>query len=535
MCRLLLTVAVLVLGLVHPVAAGQAVATPCVRGELTSTGNVRGGPHYDMGSPAFTDIWVSPTGDDANRGASRSAPLATLAEAWRRVPTGALSRPHRIRLVAGTYTGQTPFLDDRHGTRAAPIVIQSELGGRAGRDTTVFAGTIDVANSEFVHLLDLTVRPTTGSSSAVHLQHGDHLLLRNLLVLAFDAAGGRDSHDLVKINQVTHAFVEDSDLAGATQNALDLVAVHCGHVIANDIHEADDWCAYVKGGAYDLRVEGNRFHTCDGGGFTAGQGTGFQFMVSPQIHYEAYDVKVVNNIVHDVGGSAFGAQGAYNVLIAHNTAFRAGQGYDHILAAEPGERTCDPGEPWERAACDTYRATGGWGPTTARPGDFIVHIPNKHVFIYNNVLWNDQVPSDQHLRAPRPYTNPSGFGTPTTVPSDDDLRLAGNIIANGGPDHPYATDGGCLDPHPTCGPTAVRRLNQLNTLTPDLNDPAHGDFRPMPGGNVDTTPAAPIPNFTWSDAPTPPSVPPGTLDNSVTRDFNGRDRTTSHPGAYYSM
>jgi hypothetical protein len=135
-----------------------------------------------------------------------------------------------------------------------------------------------------------------------------------------------------------HAFVEDSDLAGVPQNALDLLAMHCGHIIASDIHQAGDWCAY-------------------GGGFAAGQGTGFQFMVSPQIHYEVYAVRVVDNVVHDVGGGAFGAQGAYDVLIAHNTAFRTGQGYDHILAAEPGERTCDPGERvqaptnrWERQA-----------------------------------------------------------------------------------------------------------------------------------------------------------------------------------------
>jgi hypothetical protein len=522
----------LALGVVVPATPIEAITTTCATGELTSAGSVRGGPHYKTGNPAFTDIWVSPGGDDNNSGTSRSASLATLAEAWRRIPAGTLSRAHRIRLVAGTYVGQSPFLADRHGTRTAPIVIQSEVGGATRRDTTIFAGTIDIADSQFVYLLDLTIRPADSSDDAVHLQHGDHLLLRNVVIRAFDATGGRNSRDLVKINQVTHAFVEDTDLAGATENALDLVAVHCGHIIASDVHEADDWCAYVKGGAFALRVEANRFFDCDGGGFTAGQGTGFQFMVSPQIHYEAYAVAVVNNVVHDVDKSAFGAQGAYNVLIAYNTAFRAGQGYDHVLAAEPGEHTCDGGEPTERDPCDTNRRAGGWGPTSAQPSDLIVHIPNKHVFIYNNVLWNDETPSDQLLRVPDPYPNPAGFGTPTSALSDDDLRLVGNIIANGGPTQPYTTDGGCLDPHPTCGPTATRRLNQLNTTIPQLVNPAASDFRPVPGGNVATTPGTPIPDFTWSDAPTPPPVPPATLDNTVSRNFTGATRTTTHPGAY---
>jgi Right handed beta helix region len=419
-------------------------------------------------------------------------------------PDGTSTRGYRIRLMPGSYPGQRPFLDNRRGSRDFPIVIQSEAGGRTGRDATIIDGTIDIANSSFVYVLDLTVRPREYANDAIHLQNGDHLLLRGLAVSAFDPGGRRNSHDLVKVNQVSHMFVEDSDFAGAADNSLDFVAVRCGHIIANDIHEADDWCAYAKGGSAYLRVEGNRFFRCDGGGFTAGQGSGFQFTEPPLIHYEAYDVKVVNNVVHDVGKVAFGAQGAYNVLIAFNTAFRAGQGYDQFLSAE---RTCDPGEPTDRARCDSRRTMGGWGPTSASPSDYIVYIPNRHVFIYNNVLWNDQQPSDQHLRVPRPFANAPGFGAPTTVRSDDDLRLAGNVIANGGPGHPYATDGGCLEGHPTCGPS--------------VSGPP---------------PAAPSPAAARPRSPASPGrtlLPPGNLNNAVLRNFDGQHRTApAHPGAF---
>jgi hypothetical protein len=529
--RVLAAVAVAVVAAVIPSSAGHAVTTGCGSGELSSVGNVRGGPHYDMGTPTFIDIWVSPSGDDTNSGASPSAPLATVQEAWRRIPAGTLTAAYRIRLMSGTYTGQAPFLEDRHGSRAYPILIQSD-GAEAGRDDTVFDGTIDVAYSDFVYILDLTVQPSSSPNDAIHLQHGDHFLLRDLMVSAFDASGARSSYDLVKVNQVTHAFVEDSDLAGATDNALDFMAVQCGHIIANDIHAADDWCAYAKGGSAYLRVEANRLFDC-GGGFTAGQGSGFQFDVPAQIHYEAYDVKVLNNVVHDVARAAFSAQGAYDVLISYNTAFRAGQGYDHLLAAEPGERTCDPGDAQERAVCDSNVTAGGWGPTSASPTDQIIYIPNKHVFIYNNVLWNDQQATDQQLRIPGPWSNPPGFGAPTTVLSDDDLRLAGNIIANGTSDEPYATDGGCLDTHPTCSPAVFFSANQVNTMTPQLVDPANGDFHPTPGGNLAQASATPIPNFSWADAPTTPSVPQGNLDNSNPRNFDGQDRGTApHPGAF---
>jgi hypothetical protein len=133
---------------------------------------------------------------------------------------------------------------------------------------------------------------------------------------------------------------------------------------------------------------------------------------------------------------------------------------------------------------------------------------------------------------PTPLHQPTRLRRTTTARSDDDLRLAGNIIATGDPAQPYATDGGCLEPHPTCGPAAVYRLNQINTLIPQLVDPTHGDFRPVPCGNVATTHATAIPNFTWSDAPTRPAVPQGTLDNIVSRNFNGEFRSTTHPGAY---
>jgi hypothetical protein len=66
---------------------------------------------------------------------------------------------------------------------------------------------------------------------------------------------------------------------------------------------------YTKGGSAYLSVADNEFFGCGTGGFTTGQGTGFEFMSSPWLHYEAYGVTVVNNVVHDVEGAGLGVNG----------------------------------------------------------------------------------------------------------------------------------------------------------------------------------------------------------------------------------
>ncbi len=47
----------------------------------------------------------------------------------------------------------------------------------------------------------------------------------------------------------------------------------------NDISQAQDWCAYVKRGRASIGVCGNTIHHRGTGGFTAGQGSGLEYMV----------------------------------------------------------------------------------------------------------------------------------------------------------------------------------------------------------------------------------------------------------------
>ena len=148
------------------------------------------------------------------------------------------------------------------------------------------------------------------------------------------------AHETVKVNQSTHVYIEDSRIGGADDNAIDFVAVQDGHIVGNRVHAAGDWCGYVKGGSANILVDGNEFYDCGTGGFTVGQGTGLQFMTSPWLHYEAYGIRVVNNIVHDTEGAGLGVSGGYNVLIAWNTLYRVGS-RSHVFEAGFGARSCD--------------------------------------------------------------------------------------------------------------------------------------------------------------------------------------------------
>ena len=79
----------------------------------------------------------------------------------------------------------------------------------------------------------------------------------------------RVAHETVKVNQCQYIYIEDCDISGADDNAVDFVAVQYGHVHGNRIHNAQDWCMYTKGGFEGSEVwwypMGERTHASDVG------------------------------------------------------------------------------------------------------------------------------------------------------------------------------------------------------------------------------------------------------------------------------
>jgi len=437
---------------------------------------------YSIGLPIVTDVWVDPIhGNDGSSGSTRATALLTLDEAWRRIPSETvLTTGYRIQLMAGDHPRASipTYFESRWGTASAPVIIQSA----DGEGTAHVRGDFNIYDTRYLYLIGLDMRPDP-PGDVVHCEKCEFFLVRDCSL----DGGARQAHETLKVNQSSHVYVESCDIHGAEDNAIDFVAVQYGHVVSSKIHDAEDWCMYAKGGSAYLRIERNEISQCGTGGFTAGQGTGFQYMVSPWLHYEAYDVKATRNVIHDTEGAGLGVNGGYNILFAENTLTRVGS-RSHMIEIVYGARSCDgpPDDP-TRARCQEYLDAGGWGNTLLADGDNYTRIPNRNVFIFNNVLRNpDGFTSSQHFSVSPPFDG---------LHADENLRIRGNVIDNAG----ELGVEGVLE-------TAIRADNTINGTGPNHT------FA--------------IPDFTWSDAPQRPPVPPGNLSNAI--DEPARRRSVRH-------
>ena len=470
---------------------------------------------FEIGNPVLTEIWVDPlNGDDANDGATRAQALRTVRAAWNRIPAGTMltETGYRIQLVAGEYSTENfpVYWDNRHGTTDFPIILNSVDGVGAAR----LNGYVNVYDVHALYLIGLEIR---NQGDVFHCEQCTYLLLRSLHL----DGGARLAHETVKVNQSQYIFIEESDIHGAGDNAIDFVAVQYGHIRRNRVHDAGDWCGYVKGGSAYIYVDGNEFFNCGTGGFTVGQGTGFEYMTSPWLHYEAYGIVVTNNVIHDTEGAGMGVNGSYQVLMAHNTLYRVGE-RSHLLEVVFGLRTCDG----ITAACADRLAEGGWGTVTVG-FDGEQPIPNRNVYILNNIIAN---PSGyrsqwQHFAVHSPRTPTPGSNVPSPAHSDDNLQIRGNVLWNGPADWPLGIgDGsGCQETNPTCNAAQLVADNTVNVVEPLFVDAAAGDFR-LANPSALPLPVALPSSFPVWDSFTP-ALPPATVDTAVLVDRNNRQRT----------
>jgi hypothetical protein len=496
-------------------------------------------PGYDIGIPTLRDEWVDPSGgNDGNSGNSRAQALRSVAEAWNRVPAGiTLTVGYRILLVAGDYPESnlppSGWMASRIGSYQFPIILQAADGAHSAR----LHGYVNIYDCHYFYLLNLDFMTDLGyggGGDVVHVASSDHILIRGSKLDGFDGHV-RAPQETLKVNQAQFVYVEDSEIAGAFWFPLDFVAVQYGDILNNIIHNSGDDCTVLKGGTAYFRIEGNEIYDCTVIGFSAGQGTGFEYMVSPWLHYEAYDLKFVNNVVHDTQNAGMAVLGGYNILMAYNTLYRIG--IDNTVGAAlllvgRGSRGCDG----NAAACRSRRDAGGWGPVSV--GDGGEWIPNRNVYVYSNIFYNPAPARTMwsHFGIFGPTNPPAYASVPSPSLADDDLRIRGNIVWNGPPGLPLGAgdnDQGCQASNPTCNPRQLVADNTINVLEPGLLDPAHGNFRPCLGSTTFLVATYATPNFSWDDAPTSPRVPPGNLSNSVLIDRDGNTRaSTGPPGAY---
>lgn len=528
-------------------------------GSTTSQGAVNPVP-YTIGTPTLTELYVSPSGNDSNDGTSRSTPLQTIGAAWGRIPLGTLNGTgYRINLLPGSFPCEGDcinFFSSRHGAYAFPIILRAA----DGPGTVTLLGGLNLYDVRYLYLLDLTLRAGNDVGAAfgndvLHIELGDHILMRGLQVQGPQACIDdvcNDMQEVLKVNQSQYVYLEESDLSGTQQTALDYVSVQHGHVIDSHIHYTGGRCAYVKGGSAYLIFARNEFDDCREAGLQIGEGTNLAFMESPWLHYETYDIKVINNLIHGIQGAGLSVVGSFNILLAYNTLYRVG--LDNPLSGQTwslaqfihGSRSCIQADEWGGAAgtaarCQAQLDAGGWG--TAVVGGGGDWIPNRNVRVYNNLFYNPPGTGTHyvHLVVNGPVSPPAQTANiPNPSLADDHLEFRGNLIWNQ-PIEPAGLVGdnngsgniGCQPANATCNELELLADNGINVLEPQLRDPTAGDFHPIQGGNLFTVAARAIPDFTWTDAPFPPAVPAGNSDNQVLQDADGRTRPTGGVvGAY---
>lgn len=486
---------------------------------------------FDIGSPRLTPIYVSPTGDDSNDGSAPERALRTVEAAWERIPMGVelMETGYHILLLPGTYRLEDVpgFMEARYGTFEHPVIFEAANG-----PNTVFLPPLNLYDGRYIYFFNLNI---ASGGDAFHCEKCDHVLVRGSSFVGADPET-YNTQETVKVNQSQHIYFEDNDISGAWDNAVDFVAVQYGHFFGNRIHNAGDWCMYLKGGSAYFLVAGNEFYDCGAGGFTAGQGTGWQFMEAPWLDYEAYDIKVVNNIIHDSAGAGLGVQGGYNILMAYNTLYRVGE-RSHVLEFGFGSRSCD-GQPGDegRGRCDEYLAAGHWGNTAIADGSNFVRIPNRNVYVVYNLIYNPPGyrSAYQHFSVFPPYDGPEQMGTnvPSPARADDNLVLRGNLIWNGDANMPLGIESGdnpagCQPDNPSCNMRQLLDENRVNSYEPILADPENGNYTVVDAGGFSSQDT---PDFVWDVA-----APPGNLSNFIPVDYAGAQREfVSVPGAFMS-
>lgn len=461
---------------------------------------------------------MNPTsGNDSRDGSSRTNAVKTINAAWNMIPSGTLTGTgYRIQLMRGSYPESSipNYWENKRGTAAFPIIMQSA----DGKGAAVLQGDMNVYDVRHLYLVDFNIVPAP-AGDAFHCEKCDTVLLRNMTL----SGGNRVAHETIKVNQSTNIYIEDSAISGAEDNAIDFVAVQGGHILGNTISNAQDWCLYTKGGSANIRIEGNEIFNCGVGGFVAGQGTGFEFMESPYLHYEAYGIVFANNVIRDTDVAGMGVNGGFNILFAYNTLVRIGE-RDHLFEANLGRRGCDG----DRARCTANQQAGGWGTS----GGEEQYIPNKNIYVYNNLFYNPRGQEAPYpLQIATPATPPSGSNLSGPQAADTNLHFKGNLFWNGAVNE-LAIDtssGGCADTNTTCNVAQILRDNRVGGTEPAFTSVSGNNFRLTTDPSGVSTVA--LPTFDWSGLPARPKAPAGLTTITISTNRAGETRA-ARPGAY---
>lgn len=263
-------------------------------------------------------IWVSPEGSDTATG-SQSSPVKTIQEAVNRAKPGTA-----VMVKAGIYTENVTIRNS--GAEDLPIQIISADGrGKAqllpadGTKDTLRIGGVDHIVVDGMKI----VGPASEDDNAVHVHVNlpefdppRHITLKNNDITALGGDG-------IKVSKAEYITVLNNRISGSTGNeeGIDFVGVHHGVIGHNEVKGTRKNPVNVKGGSYDILIEGNYIDGAGTHGLGIGGYTEEQFFWPGFIgtdNYEARDIRVVGNEIANTGHQGIRVIGAHSVELTNN-------------------------------------------------------------------------------------------------------------------------------------------------------------------------------------------------------------------------
>jgi len=273
------------------------------------------------------ELYVSPTGNDANSGLSRNAALKTTAAAVAKLAPGV-----RLNFTTGTYGCAGGFISSFNGGTALPGSIRSIDGPREAK--------FNCANPDgspggsflldFVHgfiFEGIELFNTAGHGIQV-MSGGGPTWDVNTISSDIVVHGSYIHHTglaAMKSSQARRIAAINNELAfvQVSRQTLEFVAVDEVILAGNDAHHSG-YFNEIKGGARGPHIIfGNYIHDSDGGILIGGPGTGSQFLVHTDADYEARDLKAWNNVVVNVPREAFYVWACHDCIVAHTSYYGA--------------------------------------------------------------------------------------------------------------------------------------------------------------------------------------------------------------------
>ncbi len=489
---------------------------------------------YDMGNPTLKEIWVDPVHglDLANRGSTRALALKSVSKAWAQIPQTLRNTGYIIWLAPGTYSPDDvpTIFQSVYGTADNPVIFQ------AADDTgAVILPSIDVSTCQYFYMIGIHIRHSSASQGAyaINFRACDHVLLRHCTFIGSDSSSSDTAYLGAGFYQCQHTYLEHVEFANISGSAIDLYASQYGHIKNSLIHNYGGSGILLRGGSAYFSIQENTIYSGAGGGITCyspDTGRGLDNMVMPWVHYEVYDIKCFNNIIHHTHEAGFSCSGGYNVLFAHNTLFQTGLNNSLvILGLAKRARAIDIDIARERID------SGAWGTWYLDRADSdAAPIPNKNIFIYNNIFLNtpDSATASSQLTIAGPVSAIAfNASCPKPALADDNVKIRGNIIWNGKlKDLGINPSSGCGASNPSCNQTQLYSDNVINSAEPKFVNAAAGNFHPNRGSIIYTLANAfPIPDFSWTGLPPKPHEPQGNTSNSIPLDRDSNHRNPRLP------